>query len=221
MSCRKRKTVPFFTFTLTDSTFRLIFLYMLTAANKNVKLQLLFSMGVKDVQTLMANTRISRASAYRKIAALKKNIKLERKKGRISTADHKSIVQTARKNATESSSVISNKLSKRRKVNVSARTVQRYLKKSGYQKKLPKKSPNLTKEQMEKRVTFCREMSGYSFENVFITDECCFYLHRNTLKHWCKANKRLYKKMPKFSPSIMVWGLSLQKGFIYQLFLGM
>ena len=144
MSCRKRKTPPFFTFTLTDSTFRLIFLYMLTAANKNVKLQLLFSMGVKDVQTLMANTRISRASAYRKIAALKKNIKLERKKGsgrprKISTADHKSIVQTARKNPTESSSVISNKLSKRRKVNVSARTVQRYLKKSGYQKKATQK----------------------------------------------------------------------------------
>ena len=57
------------------------------------------------------------------------------------------------------------------------------------------------------------------FENVFLTDESTFQLHRNTIKVW--SSKRLphpVKKVPKFSQKIMIWGALSKKGFFLHIY---
>ena len=61
-----------------------------------------------------------------------------------------------------------------------------------------KKDPDLTVSQIEKRLEFSLEMKGFLWDNVFITDECLFYLHRNTIKYWAKSKDKPHKKMAKF-----------------------
>ena len=65
---------------------------------------------------------------------------------------------------------------------------------------------------MEKRLEFSLQMKGFLWDNVFITDECLFYLHRNTIKFWAKSKDKPHKKMAKKRPSIMVWGALSLKG---------
>ena len=65
---------------------------------------------------------------------------------------------------------------------------------------------------MEKRLEFSLQMKEFLWDNEFITDECLFYLHRNTIKYWTKGKDKPHKKMAKFSPSILVWGALSHKG---------
>ena len=86
----------------------------------------------------------------------------------------------------------------------SIRTVQRSLRDSGYTKKRAKKDSDLTVSQMEKRLNFSLQMKGFLWDNLFITDECLFYLQRNKIKYWAKDKDKPHKKMAKFMSSFMV-----------------
>ena len=71
---------------------------------------------------------------------------------------------------------------------------------------MPKKVPNISQQQEIKRLDFCKQFNvpGF-FDNVFLTDESTFQLHRNTTKVWSsKNNSYPKKKVPKFSQKIMV-----------------
>jgi hypothetical protein len=75
---------------------------------------------------------------------------------------------------------------------------------------MPKRVPNLTPLHKEKRVQFCHEYLEKSFENVFITDESAFYIHRYKAKQWSKSG-RPRKPAPKFESGILAWGgISMQ-----------
>ena len=80
--------------------------------------------------------------------------------------------------------------------------------------------PNITKIQEQKRRDFCTQFNVPEFfENVFLTDESTFQLHRNTIKVW--SSKRLphpVKKVPKFSQKIMIWGALSTKGFFLHIY---
>ena len=78
-------------------------------------------------------------------------------------------------------------------------------------RKKTKSVPYLRNDQKESRLTFCTRMQDYSWYIVFITDECLFYVHHNTLMHWYRR-RRLSIKIPKFSSEVVVWGALSSKG---------
>lgn len=123
------------------------------------------------------------------------------------------VVQFARRNPMWSAQRIANAVANKTNTLVSSRTIQRSLQRAGYIKLLPKKVPMLTPRHKQLRVEFSQRHRRRKFRNVFITDECMFQLHRNTVRQWCKSNQRPMKQVPKFAPSVMVWGALSCKGF--------
>ena len=60
---------------------------------------------------------------------------------------------------------------------------------------MPKKVPNISQQQEIKRLDFCKQFNvpGF-FDNVFLTDESTFQLHRNTINVWSSKNNSYPKK---------------------------
>ena len=66
----------------------------------------------------------------------------------------------------------------------------------------------------KKRINFVKDWKDYTFEDVWITDECVFQLHRNRMQVWSsKKYPRPTKAVPKFDQKIMVWGALSYRGF--------
>ena len=58
----------------------------------------------------------------------------------------------------------------------------------------------ITKEHEEKRLNFMKDWKAYTFEDVWITDECVFQLHRNKVQVWSsKKCPRSTEAVPKFN----------------------
>ena len=133
----------------------------------------------------------------------------------------KAITQIALRNPLFSDTDIKNCFEKSHRHSVSSRTYHRTLLRSGISKKMPKKVPNISQQQKIKRLDFCKQFNfpGF-FDNVFLTNESTFQLHRNTIKVWSSKNSSYpKKKAPKFSQKIMVLGALSKKRFsihIYQ-----
>lgn len=168
--------------------------------------------------------QFSRATIYNKINHFKKFGSHSRQPGsgrpnKLFGNDLKSLCKLVENSSQISAKRLSEKLESRGRVKVSERTIQRALKASGYKKKKAKSVPNLTNDQKQSRVTFCTRMQDYIWDNVFITDECLFYVHRNTLMHWYRR-RRPCIKIPKFSPKVMVWGALSSKGFYLKVLTG-
>jgi hypothetical protein len=87
---------------------------------------------------------------------------------------------------------------------VSSRTIQRYLKAAGYLKLVPRKIPLLTEVQKSNRMMWYKKFIDFRFDNVVFTDESYFQFFRVTQKQWGKSRKE--SPVPKWSSQIMVWG---------------
>ncbi len=193
--------------------------------NSKESLQFLYENVTHDKAKLMEMTTMPLSTFYRSYAKLARGEMLLRKKGsgrpRLLTGeDRKSLSKFALQNPLESTRRVTSKFNACRGKKVSHMTVYRSLKFSGIVKKLPKKVPNLTRQQELKRLNFCQNWNvpGF-FDNVFLTDECSFQLHRNTVRVWSSIrNAKPTKKVPKFSPKLMVWGALSKKGFYLHIY---
>ena len=187
------------------------------------KLKVLYDAGIQDPHVLQLETSLSRATVYRTILSIKAGESLEdaKRSGRppkLGSDDRRCVTQLANYYSAISAEEIGQKLFERRDVKVSARTIQRSLDKSGLSKVKRKNKPFMTDDHMVKRVSFCTRNLAFSFDNVMITDECLFYLHRNTLKYWTRRGTNPRIAIPKVYVSIMVWGPSPKKGSILHTF---
>lgn len=187
---------------------------------QKLQLEILVNAGISDIATLQSSSGLSRASVYRGISAIRNGLSAQDKErsGRppkLTSDDRRCITQIANNNTTISTNEIASIVRETRNLVVSSRTIQRSLKKSGLQKTKRKIKPMLTNQHKEKRVQFCLEKRIFSFDNVFITDECIFYLYRNTLKHWTRNGNAIKAEVPKFSSSVMVWGALSLKGLYF------
>ena len=184
------------------------------------KLKVLYDAGTQDPHVLQLETSLSRATVYWTILSIKAGESLEdaKRSGRppkLGSDDRRCVTQFANYYSAISAEEIGQKLFERRDVKVSARTIQRSLDKSGLSKVKRKNKPFMTDDHMVKRVSFCTRNLAFSFDNVMITDECLFYLHRNTLKYWTRRGTNPRIAIPKFSVSIMVWGALSEKGLYF------
>ena len=146
------------------------------------------------MRELCERTCLSLATVYRKIGRIRNGESLEKRKGRgrpqkFSAFQEKAITQIALKNPLFSAADVKNCFEKSHKHSVSSRTYHRTLLRSGISKKMPKKEPNISQQQEIKRLDFCKQFNVPGiFDNVSLTDESSFQLHRNTIKVWSSKN---------------------------------
>ena len=131
---------------------------------KNIKLLLLYDMGVRDFNELQIMTDIPPRSLYRNLTKLREGQTLERRpgSGRPKTfwGDKRSLTLLARNNPEFSAKDLKQAVASKGGPSASIRTIQRSLRDSGYTKK-SKKDPDLTVSQMEKRLEFSLQMKGF------------------------------------------------------------
>lgn len=185
---------------------------------KRYVLEHLYNHVTQDSAELLKLSGMPARTFYRNYAKLERGKCLKRLQGsgrpkKLSSNNQRRVVQLARKNPVWSSQKLACTLQDKAAVSVTDRTVRRYLRRAGYVKLLPKKIPALTDKHKLQRIEFCQKNLQLDISNVFITDESLFQLHRNTLRLWSKTNCRSMKAVPKFSPSVMVWGALSTKGF--------
>lgn len=188
--------------------------------DKRDRLEYIFHNVTKNKEDLCKVSGMAGRTFRRNYNLLLKGKRLTRKVGsgkskKISPNNQRRIVQLARRNPKWNSRKIANRIKSATGTQLCPRTIQRHLKAAGYVKKLPRKIPDITPRHEQLRMTFCEEWRHSTFDNVFITDECRFQLHRNTVKVWTRKNARPQKKFPKFSPSVMVWGALSTRGFYF------
>ena len=152
---------------------------------------------------------------------------LSRKKGsgvrpKCNGNDRRRLSAIALRNPNFSSQKVANRFAEKCGKQISKSTAYRNLLLSGVGKILPKKIPLLTQIHMEKRVNFANQWKDYHFEDVFLSDESIFQLHRNTVRVWSSSRGKLpVKPTPKFGAKIMVWGAISFRGFYIKIVEGM
>lgn len=92
------------------------------------------------------------------------------------------------------------------KEKVSESTIRRHLRNRGIKFKLPITTPNLLPRHIEKRVDWGNQHRSFDWSKVIFSDESSIQLHRNTIKSWVRPGVTKFKKAPKFTKKIMVWG---------------
>ncbi len=183
------------------------------------RLQYLYNTVTKDKAKLSKLCKMKPSTFRRNFGILEKGGVLERKAGsgrasKLTTDDRRRIARLAQFHPLQSAEYVNRKQEDRSGKQISTRTVQRSLKKSGIFKQLPIPVPAITPLQEQKRLQFANEWKDFDFLNVFMTDECIFQLYRNKIKVWTSRRcPKPVKKIPKFSPKIMVWGALSFKGF--------
>lgn len=178
-------------------------------------LQELWNKGHQDRKKLFKLTGYSLPTIDRILKKLRAGESLERKKGSgrapfLKPNDRRKLVQLTRKNDMVTSSDLRAKLINSGSPDVSPRTIRRYLNKSGYFSLAPKAAPLLKSHHKINRVNWCQEHVRTRWNQWIFSDESRFQLFRHQEGHWAKT--RSIVGVPKFGPSIMVWGAISAKG---------
>ena len=93
--------------------------------------------------------------------------------------------------------------------NVSTRTIRRYLNRSDYSKKTPKRKSMLNAQHKGNRVKWCLAHQNTRWCRWVFSDESKFQLFANKNKRWLKEIPRICT--PKFGKSLMAWEPSARK----------
>lgn len=178
-------------------------------------LEQLFKKGTTDPKTICKLTGISLATIYRNLKQFRKTKRLERKKGSgrpqvFNVQDKRRLVQLARKNELSTAADLKIEMEKRGSPAVHRTTIFRYLKRSNYFKMIPKKTFKLTDTHVKNRLSWCKEHKKTKWGSWIFTDESRFELFRHKIRRWAKVRPEI--GVPKFGPSLMVWGGISYKG---------
>lgn len=102
---------------------------------------------------------------------------------------------------------------KKRKIEVSVRTINRRLKEAGgkYSNKLIK--PLLTEKHQQKRLEWAKKHQKFNWNTVVFSDESTFRLNQPTKKVWQFPGKKKIFRSVKYPLKINVWGCFSASGF--------
>ena len=177
--------------------------------DNRLKVQILFESGISDIKIIQNATKLHVKTIQRIIKRIKsgEGIQRRRQSGRprkYTSNDRNRLSNLANSHPKYSSARLGEMAKSRGSPPVSARTVRRYLKESGYLKLLPEPIPMLTRSHMQKRLNWCYKYRNFDWNKVVLTDESYFQMFRSKVKQWGK--KRRTYKTSQSSPSVMVWG---------------
>ena len=163
----------------------------------------------KNRQEIIKLTGLPKTTVYSVTNRIKTGKGVERKVKRgvgakLQAEDRRRITHLARSHPLWSASNIAAEAARRGSPLVHPATVRRSLRKSGYRKWTPIRGPNLTPLHIKKRLEWCLKNRRRNWKKTVFTDESFFVFFRNKVKQW--GRKRPCIPVPKYSPSIMVWG---------------
>ena len=146
-------------------------------------LELCFNELTHDRNTLRNLSSMAPRTFQRNMKKLENGERLGRKVGSgrprmFLDSERQKICEFAPSNPLSSSSKLSQIVAQETGKTAHRTTVAKYLFSSGYVQKLPKIVPELNEVQKQKRKTFSRDWAEYSFEDICLTDESVFQLHR-------------------------------------------
>ncbi len=182
-------------------------------------LQYLYTHTSQDRNVLRNMSRMPPSTFRRNMTILENGGSLVRSTGSgrptiFDSRDRQRISSFALRNPMDPARSIRQKFEQTSSKSASTRTYQRTLKKSGILSVLPRSVPDITTVHEQKRKDFADTWKNYDFNDIFMTDESLFQLHRNKIKVWSSSRApRPTKAIPKFSPKIMVWGAISFRGF--------
>jgi transposase len=122
------------------------------------------------------------------------------------------IIKVTDQNDEESSKVIAKKL-KRKKVNVSDRTVRRRLNEAGLRSLAPTIKPLLTDRHRKGRLEWAKANEDRDWNQVIFTDETTIKLFRNKKRVWRRPGQRIVMRSVKHPVKVQVWGCISAHGF--------
>lgn len=117
-----------------------------------------------------------------------------------------------KENNSLSTKSISKFLNETKKLNISARTVNRRLNQIGHSKMKPRFVPKLNKNQKNQRVLFGRKHRNQNWNSVIFSDESMFQLDHNSHMVWAKNRASANVPKSKYSKKVMIWGAFSAKG---------
>lgn len=175
----------------------------------HVELQFFYKKGYQSPREISKITGISLRTVERIYSKLKKGCSLERKKGsgrvrKFKKVDRQRLSQLVIKDDTKTSFVLAKEMASRGSPSVHPNTILNYLHRSGFSKFSPKKMLDLTLKHKMNRVKWCMERRTTRWHNWIFSDECRFELYDMKGKRWGKTRPQV--SVPKFGPSIMIWG---------------
>ena len=175
---------------------------------KREHLKNLYDAGITSAKELKRITRIPKSTIYENLKKFDKGKGIERKagSGKISILqkhDKCRIVSITKMKPKMSAERIAIRAYELGSPQVSARTIQRYLKSICWRKLIPLKKPFLTQKMKDQRVSWCKNHLNTDWERVIFSDESKFQMYRITQKQWGK--KRDTIPVPKHPPSLMIW----------------
>jgi len=179
------------------------------------QLAYLFKNGQTNTKLVSKLTGVPLRTVQRDFKKLNEGQLLKRKEGSgrprlLKSADKQRLIQIVRRDDMQSSGDIQIKMVAKGSPNVSSRTIRRYLNRSGYSKKSPKRKPMLSARHKENRMKWCLEHLKTRWYRWVFSDESKFQLFSHKNKRWSKEIPRICT--PKFGKSLMVWGAISSKG---------
>ncbi|CAF3816941.1 unnamed protein product [Rotaria sp. Silwood1] len=102
---------------------------------------------------------------------------------------------------------------KRKKVEISSRTVRRRLKVAGYRFSAPLSKPLLTTLHKQRRLQWARLMQHQDWNKIVFSDECTIRLGPVKRRYWQLKGHRKVVRTTKHPAKVNVWGCFARNGF--------
>ena len=123
------------------------------------------------------------------------------------------IIQKLNENSSIKCPEITNLLNSRFDLNVSERTIQRWLKEKGYEYSLYKVRPKNDLKDQENRLNWCKRHTFDNWYDIFFTDETTIYLNNPGGFKWVKdGEQQNYVAGHNRGRKVNVWGAISHKG---------
>ncbi|CAF4160979.1 unnamed protein product [Rotaria sordida] len=144
-----------------------------------------------------------------------KDLSNETKSGRprITTAEEDEMIITELEESDYPTSVSISHSLKRKKVEISSRSVRRRLKEAGYQYYAPLSKPLLTMQHKNRRLKWAKLMQRQDWDKVIFSDECTIRLGPVKQRRWQLKGHRTAFRSIKHPPKINVWACFARNGF--------
>ena len=154
-------------------------------------IQQLWDQGIRNAAEIQKRTGISSSTVYDNIKKLKQSGTIQHIEGsgcprKIEANASRALAQYIQRDSSISTRTLATRLSSSI-VDISYRTVGRYLVRSGYRKSLPRAMPMLTDNHKHRHVKWAQNHFNDDWENMLFSDETAFQLFQNTVECWHKG----------------------------------
>jgi transposase len=162
------------------------------------------------IRAISRDTGIPRSTVARYLNKYKKAVTVDEvqnqgRPSKLDDGDIKCITKLLSEKPFLTSKELSDELKRRRKVNVTPRTIRNHLHRLKYKNSRPRDVPMLTEAAKEKRLRFATENKDTDWEKIFFSDETMIQLGANLTCAWHQSGSRPLNQKSRFPRKLMFW----------------